>query len=161
METRPQTSKDYFRTLQIIFFALIAGQVVFCLIVFFLIRTGDFNAELQDLKNIFFIIVPVFVIGGYLGGRMLFKNSMKAAQNKAALSEKLEDYRSASIVRYALLEGPSMLAIISYLLTGEISFLVMAAFIIAIFFTILPTPQKAAADLELDLNDEQKLTNDQ
>jgi MFS family permease len=159
METSPQTSKDFFRTLQIIFLGLIIGQILFGLVSLFLNQTEDWKPVAAELKQVFIYIVPVFVIGGYLGGKMLFKRSMRAAQKKAGLSVKLSDYRSACIVRYALLEGPSMLALISYLITGELSFLVMAAFIIAIFLTIIPTPQKAITDLALDLNDEQKLNN--
>ena len=161
MEIKPQTSKAFFRTLQIIFLGLISGQILFGLFSLFLNQMEDWKPVAAELMQVLMYVVPAFVIGGYLGGKILFKRSMKAAQNKAGLSEKLAEYRSACIVRYALLEGPSMLALISYLITGEISFLVMAAFIIAIFLTIIPTPQKAATDLELNLTDEQKLTNNQ
>jgi hypothetical protein len=159
MATSPQSSKEFFRALLIIFLGLITGQILFGLVCLFLNQMEDWQPVAAELKQVFMYVVPVFIIGGYLGGKMLFKRSMKAAQNKAALSEKLAEYRSASIVRYALLEGPSMLALISYLITGELSFLVMAAFIIAIFLTIIPTPQKAISDLELDGNEASRLDN--
>jgi len=150
METKPLTSKEYFRTLQIIHLALIAGLLFFGLLAVFLINSGEFIVELKELKKTFFILVPVFVIGGYLGGRILFKKSMETAGKKESLPEKMADYRSALIVKYALLEGPSMLAIIAYLLTGDLSFIIIAAFIIAIFLTLRPNAGRAISDLNLN-----------
>ncbi len=157
METKSQSSKDFFRALQIIHIALIVGQVFFGLIIVFLVSSGELDIELQELKMIFFIIVPIFVIGGYLGGKILFKKSMESAKQKPGLDEKLADYRSACIVRYALLEGPSMLAIIAYMLTAELSFIIIAAFIIAIFLTLRPSVDRAIIDLELNYDEVQKI----
>ena len=76
---------------------------------------------------------------------------MKTAKSRAGLSEKMEDYRSACIVKYALLEGPSLLAILSFLITGDIPFLGMTGFIIAIFLTMKPTKEYAVRTWNLIL----------
>jgi hypothetical protein len=159
METKPQTPQDFFKTLRTIYLALLTGQVLFLLVSVYLVMMTGFDAGLQDLKDVFLILVPVFVAGGYLGGRMLFKNSMNTAKSRASLAEKLADYRSASIVRYALLEGPLMLSIIAYMITTEISFLVISIFIIAIFLTLMPGIAKVSADLELNSDEERQLRN--
>jgi hypothetical protein len=159
METRPQTTREYFRTLRIIFYALIAGQITFGLVIFFYHRMMQADAGLQELRNIFFFIVPVFFIGGYFGGKFIFNLRMKTARSRANLTEKMDDYRSSLIVRYALLEGSSLFSIVAFLMTGEIIFLVIAAFIITLFFTMIPTPARAITDLELDLNDESRLND--
>jgi hypothetical protein len=157
METKPQTSREYFRALQIIFYALIAGQVSFALVSVFLNQMSDFSSGTEDLRKIFLIIVPVFVIGGYLGSRFLFKNNLKTARSRESLTEKMNDYRAACVVRYALLEGPSFLAIITFLLTGDYVFLGITGFIIAIFLTIIPSQDKAVFELELNPYEEQKI----
>ena len=159
METNSITSKEYFRTLKIIYLALIAGQVIFSLTVVFLIYTGEFNEDFPEMEKIFFILVPVLVIGGYLGGRMFFKKRLETAILKPGLPEKLADYQSALIIRYALLEGPSMLAFIAYLLTADIFFIVIAGFIIIIFITLRPTVDRMISDLELSYDDAQKVQN--
>lgn len=159
METKPQTSGEYFKVLQIIFYALVAGQVMFGFVALLLIQMAGFNAELQDLENILLIIVCVFVFSGYLGSRIFFQVRMKSARARNSLAEKMDDYRGAVIIRFALLEGPSMLSIIAYLITGLWAFLIIAAFIIVIFFALRPTPDKAINDLQLNLNEEQIILN--
>jgi hypothetical protein len=157
METKPQTSKDYFRTLQIIYIALIAGQVLFGLMALFLHQMIGLDAGLNDLKSVFIYIVPIFIVGGYFASRILYKNSLKKAKSRASLIEKMSDYRAALVVRYALLEGPSFFAIVSYLITGYLPFLVMACFIIMIFFTMKPSKESAVSDLELNPYEEQSI----
>jgi len=159
MESRPQTSKEYFRTLQIIYYALIAGQVLFGLISVLLNQMTGFLSRTIELRNILLYITPVFIIGGYFGGRILFRKNMNTARNRAGLLEKMSDYRAAIVIRYALLEGPSMLSIIAYLLTGDLLFLGMAGLIIFIFITLKPSSDKAAADLDLGPEDEHSVND--
>lgn len=160
METRPQTSKEYFKTLQIIYYSLIAGQVFFGLVSVIINQMINLNSGLEILKDIFLYIVPVIIISGLLVGRRLFKNNMKTASSRAGLIEKMADYRASCILKYALLEGPSFLAIIIFLVTGDILFLGMTGLIIAIFLTMKPTKEYAVRNLELNPYEEQKIHDD-
>ncbi len=160
METRPQTSKEYFRTLQIIYYALIAGQVFFGLVSVIINQMNNLNSGLVNLKDIFLFIVPFITISGFLIGRILFKKNMKTASSRAGLIEKMADYRAACIVKYALLEGPSFLAIIFFLVTGDLLFSGMTGLIIAIFLTMKPTKEYAVRNLELNPYEEQKIHDD-
>ncbi len=153
MDTKPQTSKEYFKALQIVYFALIAGQVLFGLLTFYLIQTGLFDGDQKELRNIFIYIVPVFVVGGLFGSSILFKKGLNSAKEKTSLYEKMSDYRSTLIVRYALLEGPSFFGIVVFLITGDYLFLGMSGLIIAVFFTLMPTVNRAVNDLELSVHD--------
>lgn len=157
METRQQTSKEYFKTLQIIYFALIAGQVIFGLVTLYLHQIIGLDTGLQNLRSIFLYIVPIFIIGGYLGSRILFKSNLKTVISKSSLVEKMSDYRAALVLRYALLEGPSFFAMVVYLLTDDVLFLVMAGLIIVLFFTMKPTKEHAVTDLELNPAEEQSI----
>lgn len=145
-----QTSKDNFKSLQIIYYALIAGQFFFGLVTYILSTMENFNSGGKELRDIFIYIVPVFAVGGFLGSIFIFKNRLQAAKNKADLFDIMADYRSALIVRYALLEGPSFLSIAVYFLTGDIIFLVFSGLIILYFFAIKPTTEKAAIELNLN-----------
>jgi MFS family permease len=155
MDNVKQTSKEYFKALQVIYFALIAGQIIFGLIAFFLNQEAGFYSEDPQLRSIFIFIVPVFVIGGFMASKIFFKKRVEEAKNKTSLIEKMSYYRAALILRYAFLEGPTFLSIIVYLLTNNWYFLVIAGFMIVIFFTIMPTSERASNELELNKNERQ------
>jgi len=154
-----QTSRDYFRSLQIVYYALIAGQVFFCAVSYFLNQTGKMDTGMKDRRDIFLVIVPLFVIGGFLSSRFIFKTRLTAIKNQDNLIAKMTDYRGALIIKYALLEGPSFFAIVVFLLTGDYLFLGLSGLIIVYFFLIRPTPETAVNDLELSIMEVQ-LIND-
>ncbi len=154
-----QTSREYFRSLQMVYIALIAGQVFFGVVSFYLNQFADFGAPGKELRDIFIYIVPLFIIGGTAASLLVFKNRLKVSAGKTSLNEKMTDYRAALIVRYALLEGPSFLALVVYLLTGDLLFLGMAGLIVLFFLTIMPTINKGVKDLELSPADEQLLND--
>ena len=159
MNTTQQTVKSYFLALQIVFYALIAGQLIFAFLTFYLIRLGLFDGEQAELRNIFIFIVPVFVIGGLFISHLLFKSFLNNAKGKISLYEKLTYYRSALIIRYALLEGPSFFAIVVYLLTGDYLFLGMSGLIVLVFFTLKPSVERAINDLELNSEETRRINN--
>jgi hypothetical protein len=155
MDNIKQTSGTYFRSLLIVFYGLIIGQVFFGLISIFLVNTNNFKSEGEDLRSVFIYIIPVFALGGFILSNVIFKNRLKAIDRKSGLMIKLNDYRTALVVRYALLEGPSLFAIVVYLVTGDSIFILLAAFIVLYFLTIRPYREKAISDLDLDSNEEQ------
>lgn len=155
MDNIRQTSGVYFRSLSIVFYGLIIGQVFFGLISFFLVSTNNFKSEGADLRSIFIYIIPIFALGGFILSNLTFKNRLKAIDKKSSLMIKLTDYRAALVVRYALLEGPSIFSIVVYLVTGDTIFIILAASIVLYFLTIRPNREKAISDLSLDSNDEQ------
>ena len=159
MNTTQQTVKSYFLALQIVYYALIAGQLIFAFLTFYLIRSGLFDGEQAELRNIFIFIVPVFVMGGLFISHLLFKSFLNNAKGKISLYEKLTYYRSALIIRYALLEGPSFFAIVVYLLTGDYLFLGMSGLVILVFFTLKPSVERAINDLELNSEETRRINN--
>jgi len=157
--TVQQTIKSYFLALQIVYFALIAGQIIFTFLTFYLIRSGLFDGEQAELRNIFIYIVPAFMVGGLFISHLLFKSFLNTARGKKNLYEKLTFYRSALIIRFALLEGPSFFAIVVYLLTGDYLFLGMSGLIIIVFFTLKPTAERAVNDMELHSEEAHAINN--
>lgn len=159
MNTNQNTSKAYFTSLQIIYYALIAGQVMFGIICLSLIQSGKFETGDTVLSSVFSIIVPLFAIAGIFGSVIMFRNILREHENKDSLPEMMPVYRGALIVRYALLEAPSFFSIVAYLLTGEIVLLGAAGLIIIYFITIKPTIARAVKDLKLNPDDEHTLNN--
>jgi len=159
MDNIKQTSGDYFRSLIIVFYGLIIGQVFFGLISFFLVSTKNFNSDGADLRSVFIYVVSIFCLAGFILSNLIFKNRLKAIDKKSSLMIKLNAYRAALILRYALLEGPSMFAIVVYLVTGDIIFILLATLMVLYFLTIRPNREKVIKDLDLNPNDEQILND--
>jgi hypothetical protein len=141
-------SLPYIKTLSIIHLALIAGQVIFSAVCIGLI--GKTGIILNPQGDVFFIIVPAFAVFGLFASSMIFKKFVESAATKPTLNEKLNNYRIACILRYALLEAPSLLGIVAYFLTGNLFYIFISGFIILFFFTVRPTNEKTIADLKLD-----------
>ena len=159
MSISQQTSKEYFRSLRIIYFAVIAGQVIFGMVAVFINQEVQLNSALDQIRDVLIYIVPLIAIGGILGSNLVFKSRLKLLKSRVSLIEKTADYRAALIVRYALLEGPSFFALVIYFLTGDVLFLGVAGLIIVVFLAIRPTIERVASDLDLNLNDKQAIND--
>lgn len=159
MNTTKQTSQEYFKLMQIIYFALITGQIIFAIISFYLSNTENFDFSTKELDKIFIYIVLIFVVGGFSGSTLFFRYKLSRIKNKTSLIEKMTEYRSALIIRYALLETPSFFSLIAYLLTGNILFLGLSAIIILFFLTIKPTKNRTIFELKLNVNERQTINN--
>ncbi len=146
-------SKDFFYSLNVIHFSLIAGQFFFALVIFYITINGSSYYVERDLTNLFLVLIPVVAIGGIYLSLVIYKNRLSEVKSKSALSEKMKNYRIASILRWAIIEFPSFMAIIAYFLTSEVFFLGIVALIIAYFFMIKPSPEKCGVDLDLDYNE--------
>lgn len=149
MDAIQQTSREYFRSLQIIYYSLIFSQLIFVFVTLYLNYNQKIELSENDENDIFLYIVPAMVVGGLIGSFLLFKNRLEASKREPDLINKMVNYRSALIVRYSFLEGPSLFAIVIYLISYNIFFLALSGFIIIIFLLIKPTKDKAINDLML------------
>lgn len=139
----------FLKAISILFTAMLAGQIIFAALAFALVYTGSFKTSAPELENIFFILVPVLIIGGRLAGTSLYKKKIQQAKDTSVVAEKLNLYRAAFITRCALLEGPVLFAIITYLLTNKIELLAFAAGGILLFYMLKPTKEKVVSELQV------------
>ncbi len=153
------TSKEYFKTTLRVYLAILAGQIAFASISLFLVQSRTLNNQDKDLSGIFIYMVIFFVIYSVIAGNLFFKNKLQKCKNYKTLNEKLSNYRSALIIRYAMLEGASFFTIVAYLVTWELFYLGFAALIIIVFLMIKPSPKKIISDLELNATEQMKLND--
>jgi hypothetical protein len=142
---------NYLKTITIIHIALLTGQVMFAIVSFFMTNSTSLN--LNPAGDVYFYIVPVFALFGIIAGSLLFKQLVAGTAGKKTLSEKLAGYQTALIVRFALTEGASLFAIVSYLLGGNLFYLVVAGLNMLYFILIRPTKDKMSDDLNLSYED--------
>lgn len=157
MESRGQTSKEYFKLLSLLHTSLLGAQLLFAVVAFYLNMNGQFSNDAGEFNDIFQFIVPVVIVGAVLGSTMLFKAQLKSIKAKPELKDKLNGYRSASLIKYAMLEAPSMFAIVCYLLTANFIFMGFAGLIIVVFLLNRPLPENTANDLELNQAEKMKV----
>ena len=162
MNTKQQTSSEYFRTLQIIYYTLIAGLVMSCIVALYLNQNGGFywqTDEVEKPMKKMIYLVALFVFGGSAFGNWMFRKMIGIIKSMETLTEKMSSYRSALISKYALFAGASLFAIVAYYLSGNLLFLALSGLVILVFLTIKPTTARAANELDLNLKDKQAIHN--
>lgn len=137
------------RSLSIIHLALIAGQIIFIAVV--LVLNGNYEIILQPNDDLFFFIVPGFAVMALITSNMIFKKMAEPIRMTLHLSEKLNQYRSACILRYAMVEGPSLFAIICYYMSGNLFYIFISGFCILYLLTLRPTSLKVEMDIQAQL----------
>jgi len=152
----PKTPKTFLRTISIIHIALILGLILFGAVSISI--NSNRNTLSYNANDPFSFIAPLLAGGGFAAGIFLFKKQLINAQNQVTLKEKLALYQAALIQKFALVEGPAMLAIVLYNLSGNLYFLIIAGLLISYFISIRPTKDKIETDLNLGYED--KITFD-
>ncbi|REH46431.1 hypothetical protein C7448_108102 [Tenacibaculum gallaicum] len=117
------------KTLKIIHLALVAGVTLAFTIL------GDFKIMFNmviDNSSLLYAFIPAIA---YVASNFMFKNMLRKVQKDASNEEKLAIYQSASIARWAIIEGACFLILIlkpDFLLLG----------VILLIYLILLTPKK-------------------
>ena len=152
------TKPSEIKALQILYTALLAGQILFLVITSVIIFSGNFSTDfsLRNYSTEILIVCIVIGLAGYFGGTSIFRKKMEQLNNSPkSLMEKLNDYRGISITRWALSEFATLLSIIMVFITGSPALLAVAVLLIALFLTVRPSLSKAASDLnvsEMEIN---------
>lgn len=139
------------KALTVLHFSLLVGQVVFAVIAYYVRYSG--TMPLMDMStNGKFVTIGIAVFALLLAvfAFSMYKKKVEAIKiNAAPLKEKLSAYRAASIIRWAMLEAPVLVAIVMYMLTGDYNLLILIGVILLLFITTRPTVSKAAAELSM------------
>jgi hypothetical protein len=146
-----QTPQSYLRTITIIHLALVAGQILFAVVV--LNITREKGIDLHSTNDPFFFAALILAVAAMVGSVFIFQKLVADAVTKFTLKEKLMTYQSALIVRFALLQGASMFAIVVNMLTGNLFYLIISCVLILSLIIIRPTKNKIENDLNLSYED--------
>ncbi len=148
-----QNPNTFVKTISIIHLALIAGQIIFAAAAFMTTK----NHATSKSDEVFIYVAPILALSGFAISNISFKTLVNKIDSQSPLKTKLTAYQSALIVRFALLEGPSLFAIVSFMLTGNLIFLGVSGAIIAYFIYLRPTKQKTEDDLNLGYEEKAEL----
>jgi uncharacterized paraquat-inducible protein A len=139
-----------FKTLQIIFLALLLGQLAFAIV-------G--NMVLNEQNGIdtgaLIYFVPVFLVAMVVLSFYIFNNRMANVSLKASLEEKFKTYRNSSIIRWSMIEIGNLLAIVAAIVEGNSLYLMFFAVGLIAFATTRPNIEEFTKRFDLS-NDEQR-----
>lgn len=138
----PPDAAEATKQLTIFHAALLIGQVLFAVVAYFLVSTGHFTVPGLGYDSLFYLIIPVFLAGGIVASFTFLSFRKKAIHEDTDPHSRINAYRSALIVSWALLEGPSFLATTVYLITGNLLYIGLAGVVILVFIYLRPTKTK-------------------
>jgi hypothetical protein len=141
------------KTMQILYKALLTGQVIFFGLAIWLRSRGmvqKVDASIDRGLQIAAVLSGFVLI--WLGLWYYRKQIGQLKDTSMPVAEKLKAYQAVSIIKWSLTEGPNLLCAVGYLLTGTWSFLALGAVILFVFAGY--NPQKAMVMRELGLGEE-------
>lgn len=138
--------------LNLIYFALVAGLIVFMAVIVILNSRQD-PANFQPV-GVFIYLVPVSSFLAILGSIYIPKYKLPDINNKKDLNEKLSYYQSLLIIKWALLEGGAIIALVSFMLTGY--FMLGGFALLLILYLILQKSSRYKLLQDINLNDEDR-----
>lgn len=145
----------YIKMLKVLHFALMIGQVLLAIAMFSLVYFNITNTfELIFISNEILIAAVVLSALAFLGGASIFNKKLAAIHNNnMTTAQKLEAYRAANLIRWAMMEFVVILCCVFFFLTGNYYILLVTVIMIVFFFTTRPGTEKTLADLKLSLPD--------
>lgn len=149
----PNSPPEMMRANLIITGSLIVGVIMVLTIIHFVAIPAEMK---HTAISTFLIIIFALAVLGAFVGNMLFQKKIKAIQT-TSLMDKLTQYRTALILKYALLEAPALAAVILYLVEGNIYLPIITLLLLGLMVYHLPTKSKVTSDLSLTMQEQQQL----
>jgi hypothetical protein len=131
--------KPEIKSLIVVHTAMLLGQLLFAVIVYVI---SNFITS-KDNRTVFQALQIFAIVLSFGCGIAAFKISKQRIQQlqltTLSFSEKFTQYRSACILKYALLEIPAMFCLVSYFIIHNISFLLLFGVLLFVFAGQKPT----------------------
>ncbi|MBP6430461.1 MAG: hypothetical protein KA319_01740 [Ferruginibacter sp.] len=143
--------KNSFASFKLIHKAMLLGQIIATIIFLTLIITKVQSPSFFEHDRMFQIVALLFTGIAFFVGNILFKKKINGIKENAQLivTQRFEQYRTASLLQWALLEAATLFNGIAYFLVGNYAFIALAAVIILLFAMQAPNKTKMALQLGL------------
>jgi hypothetical protein len=131
-------AKEVFRQINFLYYALLAGQILFCAVILFAILDPE-SRQSGWPEAPFGLVVPAMLAGVmplvfFINGRQLSQGG--ELEN---LPAKMAHYRTTVILRSALIEGVNIFVLVSLLLENNSTFLLFFGAGLLLFFYFRPS----------------------
>lgn len=102
-----------------------------------------------DDEFVFVILIPFISAIGFVLNKFLFGKLILLIPQKEDLKDKLNLYQTAMIVRLAIFEGITLLAIIATMLNENLFFLIIALAFLLYFISLHPTKNRVMKEMKI------------
>ncbi|WP_337864848.1 hypothetical protein [Ignavibacterium sp.] len=140
------------KSLQIMFYAMLAGQIIFLFISVFLVQSGNIQLN-ENLFLVLFIVDLIIVAPAVVVGPMIYRGFINRSLSSKSNEEKFNFFRQGVIIKLALVEAPTIFSIVGYILTGSVVFLFLAVGVLVLFFFHKPSLEKFSEDFNIPLSE--------
>lgn len=130
--------KTNFKKLDLIFAALLLGQLIFAVTALYFVSNNLFETGILYFENAV-IIAMVSNAASVLGARLLNTLFLKKMRGSVDIGRKMQVFSTKSIIILAILEFQNIINIVMYLFTSEYVFLLVAILIFILHFVYRPT----------------------
>lgn len=127
--------------------------------ILFYTQSKGAQLNFDNSGDMFIAIVPVIAIGSIFIGDFIFRKTLGSLPKNTSLRDKLAKFQTTSMIKYALLEGAALFAIVIFSNTQNLTYLIIGAFLI--FYLLLQRPTKDKIERILELKGEEKAKFDQ
>lgn len=152
-------SKEYFRNLNLIYFAQLIAITALAAIAYFLIDQGNLGPAYNDLALSFqkaiMVLIPLSLVTGYI----LFRVFLRGVRPEMPLVYKMKRYFTANLIRSAFLEIPGLFVSVAAMITAHNLFLVIVPLILILFILFRPTKSVIGQELNLSMEERAKLND--
>ncbi len=147
--------KEILKQLQLIFLFLAAGQVLFCLVVAYLVMEGSMAPSHTGLPYSY--LLPTVLFAASALAYFLSNRLSEAGKQLPTLEEKVQHYRNTSIMRLAVVEGANLMVVVFTMLEGNLSFLAYFAIGLLVFAFFRPSLDNLVQSYELNSQEQAAL----
>ncbi len=138
------------RIANILFLGLLAGQIIFGALVLLGLSKNKMQFSIPPVSDPFLIVVPVMAVMSVVAGRFIFNSNLKKINEIQDVPGKFQLYLSATIIRFALIEGVSLLGIVSVMLNNNLFYMAICGLLIIYMISLRPTSYRIDNDINLD-----------
>lgn len=148
-----ERGSDMLNKLRIIFFALIAGPILFFFVTYLMYQSGSIEPSVDLSEPVMHFAIMGICLSMTLAGYVFYAIQKRKLRPVPSLQQKLQGLFKISIVKFALQEGACLLGIIAFSLSGEAA---MQALYLVLFIAMgLGNPTIFTIMNDLKLNKEE------
>lgn len=148
--------KNFFKTLDVVFFAFLSGQIIYFIVGLFIIQSSELKG-FGGLNTIFMFMTPVVVLSCIFASRFIYNKQVTEFDKSLPLENKMASFRTANIIKLALLEGANIITVSIMIITANYFFAALFVVVIVLVFFNKPSKEKFIIEYEISADDALKL----
>lgn len=146
------------KAIRIVYIALMLGVAFFLLIAIALtLKTGSLGINDPFFEQVLLIVSTIMALVSISSGILVLKKRVENIQN-FNLTEKLNTFRSAMIIRAATMEGSGFFFVVCVVLTGSKISMIEAVVVLAAMLLYFPTNARLAREMKHDLEEIERIS---